>query len=145
MTLAYLENLVKIGKLKKELPDQNEFDGMLASAKRRLHDAMVEGVSEEGQFLSAYGAAHTLSLAAMRWHGYRSSERYIVFQCLEHTLSLEKVKWRVLDQCHKQRNLAEYEGSLDISQQLLSDLLDITNELLGLVDALEPIHHNAKQ
>ena len=34
-----LENLVKINQLKIEAPDQNEFDGMLKSAKRRLKDA----------------------------------------------------------------------------------------------------------
>ena len=59
----------------------------------------------------AYGAAHALSLAAMRWHGYRSENRYLVFQCLEETLGLETAKWRVLDQCHKRRNIAEYEGT----------------------------------
>jgi hypothetical protein len=35
--LVYLgNNLVKIGQLKHEPPDQNEFDGMVASAKARL-------------------------------------------------------------------------------------------------------------
>lgn len=36
MALENLRNLVKIGKLKVEPPDQNEFDGMVNSAKRRL-------------------------------------------------------------------------------------------------------------
>ena len=66
MTLAELDNLVKINKLKVEPPDQKEFDGLVASAKRRLQDAMVEGLSDEGRFSLAYGAAHALSLAAMR-------------------------------------------------------------------------------
>ena len=75
MTLAELDNLVKINKLKVEPPDQKEFDGLVASAKRRLQDAMVEGLSDEGRLSLAYGAAHALSLAAMRWHGYRSDNR----------------------------------------------------------------------
>ena len=50
MTLAELDNLVKINKLKVEPPDQKEFDGLVASAKRRLQDAMVEGLSDEGRF-----------------------------------------------------------------------------------------------
>ena len=66
MTLAELDNLVKINKLKVEPPDQKEFDGLVASAKRRLQDAMVAGLSDEGRFSLAYGAAHALSLAAMR-------------------------------------------------------------------------------
>ncbi|MFV1985283.1 MAG: hypothetical protein ACC657_17175 [Thiohalomonadales bacterium] len=138
MTLENLENLVKIKQLKIEPPDQNEFDGMVSSAKRRLKDAEVEGVSEEGCFLSAYGAAHTLSLAAMRWHGYRSENRYLVFQCLQHTVGLEDSKWRVLDKCHKQRNLAEYEGHLEITPQLFNELIAVTKELLILVETLGP-------
>ena len=71
------------------------------SAQRRLQDSQVEGLSEEGQFSLAYAAAHALALAALRWHGYRSDNRYLVFQCLQHTLGLENEKWRVLDKCHK--------------------------------------------
>ena len=139
MTLENLDNLVTIGKLKKEPPDQKEFDGMLNSAKRRLQDTKIEALSEDGRFLSAYGAAHTLALAALRWHGYRSDNRYLVFQCLQHTVGFEKAKWRVLDQCHKLRNLAEYEGNLDITDQLLSELVSITHELLEEVEGLGPV------
>ena len=139
MTLEKLDNLVKINKLKKEPPDQNEFDGMVNSAKRRLDDSEVEGLSEDGQFSLAYGAAHALALAAMRWHGYRSDNRYLVFQCLEQTIGLGNAKWRVLDKCHKQRNLAEYEGHLEITPQLLQELIEVAKELLTLVEALGPV------
>jgi len=72
-----------------------------------LIDAKLHGLSEESQFDLAYGAAHALALAAMRWHGYRSENRYLVFQCLPDTAGLEAAKWRVLDKCHHQRNLPE--------------------------------------
>ena len=139
MPLEQLDNLVKINQLKAEPPDQKEFDGMVTSARRRLKDAGLEQLSDEGRFSLAYGAAHALSLAAMRWHGYRSENRYLVFQCLQHTIGLGKVKWRVLDRCHKARNLAEYEGQLEISAQLLKELIDITTELAKLVESLGPI------
>jgi len=139
MTLAELDNLVKINKLKVEPPDQKEFDGLAASAKRRLQDAMVDGLSDEGRFSLAYGAAHALSLAAMRWHGYRSDNRYLVFQCLQHTIGLDSVKWRVLDQCHRVRNVAEYEGHLEINAQLLKELIEITEELLKMIETLGPV------
>ena len=109
---------------------------MLASAEIRLNDAKIDGLSQDSKFTLAYGAAHALSLAAMRWHGYRSENRYMVFQCLEQTLGLETAKWRVLDQCHKQRNIAEYEGHLEIDSQLLNELIEITTELLELVKDL---------
>ena len=139
MTLEKLDNLVKIKKLKNEPPDQNEFDGMRSSAKRRLEDAKIDGLSEDSVFSLAYGAAHALSLAAMRWHGYRSDNRYLVFQCLQQTIGLENAKWRVLDKCHKQRNIAEYEGHLEITPQLLQELIKITEELLKSVDAMGPV------
>ena len=75
----------------------------------------------------------------MRWHGYRSDNRYLVFQCLQQTIGLENAKWRVLDKCHKQRNLAEYEGHLEITPQLLQELIKITEELLKSVEAMGPV------
>jgi hypothetical protein len=72
MTLEKLDNLVKIKQLKAESPDQNEFDGLVSSAKRRLQDYKVEVLSEDSQFSIAYGAAHAQAVAAIRWHGYRS-------------------------------------------------------------------------
>ena len=139
MTLQPLENLVNTRQLKLEQPDQKEFDGLLNSAKRRLEDARIENLSEEGRFSLAYGAAHALALAAMRWQGYRSDNRYLVFQCLQHTVGLDAKKWRVLDLCHKQRNLVEYEGHMEIPSQLMTELVEVTQALLILVENLGPV------
>lgn len=134
-----LDNLVKIRRLKIEPPDAREFDGMLRAADAKLKDACIEGLSEDSQFSLAYSAAHALSLAALRWHGYRSESRYIVFQCLQHTVGLANAKWRVLDKCHSARNLAEYEGHMDVNPQLLKELIIIARELQVLVKKLTPI------
>jgi len=134
-----LENLFKIKQLKQEPPDQKEFDGFVRSARIKLQDAKLVGLSEESQFALVYIAAHTLALAALRWHGYRSENRYTVFQCLPHTVGLENAKWRVLDKCHHQRNLAEYEGHLEITPQLMAEFVAVTEELLGLVTKMEPL------
>jgi hypothetical protein len=104
-----------------------------------LNDAQLEGLSEEGKFLSAYGAAHGLATAALRWHGYRSDNRYLVFQCLQHTVGLASAKWLVLDNCHKKRNLAEYEGLFDVSSKLVEELIEVTKELLKSVESLGPV------
>lgn len=131
-----LENLAKINSLHREAPDQDEFDGMVSAAVIKLNDVKLAGLSADSQFSLAYGAAHALALAALRWHGYRSDKRYLVFQCLTHTLGLEKNKCRVLDECHRRRNLAEYEGHLDVDAKLLAELIQLTDELLQLVQAL---------
>jgi hypothetical protein len=80
-----LDNLVKIKELNREPPNQVEFDGMVLAATTKLQDVKLQGLSSDSQFSLAYGAAHALALAALRWHGYRSDKRYIVFQCLQHT------------------------------------------------------------
>lgn len=72
--------------------------------------------------VSTYNAAHALSLAALRWHGYRPSKRYIVFQVLSHTLGVGPEVWRVLSNCHDLRNLGEYEGDLDMDERIVTDL-----------------------
>ncbi len=112
---------------------------MMARATNKLNDVKLQGLSADSQFSLAYGAAHALALAALRWHGYRSEKRYIVFQCLSHTLGLEKSRCRVLDECHRRRNLAEYEGHFDIDTKLLTELIQLADELLIGVQALGPV------
>ena len=136
MTLRELDNLVRIGKLKKEPGTQFEFDGLIHSGLMRLNDAQNDSNSIEGRFDLAYNAAHAFCLAALRWHGYRSDNRYIVFQVLPHTLGLDSAVWRVLAKCHDQRNIAEYQGHLEVDEQLLKDLMTCAEEVYSAVTAL---------
>jgi hypothetical protein len=140
MTLKELDNLVKINELKTEPPDQDEFNRMLESAKRCLKDADAKGLSLEGKFSSVYTASHILSLAALRWHGYRSTNRFQVFQCLVHTVSFDEIKCRVFGKCHNLRNVAEYEGHWEVTPQLFDELIKITKELLNKVESMENIN-----
>lgn len=139
MTLEHLNDLVKIHQLKQEPPDQREFDGMVRSATVRLVDAKNGGLSQDSRFDLAYNAAHSLALAALRWHGYRSDKRYLVFQCVPHTLLLSSAKTRVLALCHERRNLAEYEGTLEIDERLLAELIELADEMSAAVLALGPV------
>ncbi|MCB1864649.1 MAG: hypothetical protein KDG50_04420 [Chromatiales bacterium] len=139
MTSTKLDNLVKTRQLKSEPGDQREFDGLVRSAKARLADARNPALSIESRFDLAYNAAHAFALAALRWHGYRSDKRYLVFQCLAHTLGLGPEIWRVLTLCHERRNRAEYEGQMEVDEQLVSDLLAATDRLAVEVDALGPM------
>ena len=137
MTLENLKNLVKIGELNEEQSDKKEFDGLIASAKDRLDDVSNEKLSYASRFDLTYNAAHALALAALRYHGYRSDKRYLVFQCLPHTLGISKSKTKIFSLCHDRRNLAEYQGHLDVDEQLLSELFKSTEELLALVYELK--------
>ena len=138
MSLPELDNLVRIGKLKEEEPSQVEFDGLLRSGLLRLQDAQNKANSLEGRFDLAYNAAHALCLAALRWHGYRSENRYVVFQALPHTLGMDTAVWRALAKCHERRNVAEYEGHLEVDEQLLTDLMTCAKNVYNSVSKLGP-------
>lgn len=129
-----LDNLSGPGKpLKKEAPDALEIAGLLRTGLARLNDARNSTLALESRFDLAYNAAHALCLAALRKAGYRSANRYIVFQALPHTLNLGPEVWRVLDKCHNARNLGEYEGLLDVDERLVKDLITATQ---AVADAL---------
>ena len=136
---APLDALSGPGKsLQKELPDAIEFAGLKRSGLARLSDAANAVNSLEGRFDLAYNAAHALCLAALRWYGYRPANRYIVFQVLPHTLGLEPEVWRMLAKCHDIRNLGEYEGDLNVDEQLVADLTAACRAVATKLNALKP-------
>jgi len=126
MTSPELENLVVMGKLKREPCPAQEFEGLVRSGEARLTDASNATLALESRFDLAYNAAHALCLAALRRAGFRSTSRYIVFQTLPHTLGLGPEVWRVLAVCHQRRNRAEYEGYTDVEERLVLDLIAAT-------------------
>ena len=136
MSLAELDNLVRIGQLKSEPANELEFKRLLKMAQSRLADARLESLSREGRFTSAYNAAHAAALAALRWHGYRSENRFTVFQCLTHTVGWPASRWRVLDAAHQKRNLAEYEGYLEVEESTITELCELVPLLITDVQAL---------
>jgi hypothetical protein len=131
MPLPELENLVRTGALQREPPNLSELEGLVRSADSRLRDATNSTNSMDGRFDLAYNAAHALALAALRSHGYRPENRYVVFQALEHTLGVAKSTWRLLAKCHDHRNRIEYGGFAPIDEALLEGLVVAATELLA--------------
>jgi len=129
--------LERLADLLPEAPDAKEFAGLKRAGLARLQDAANLTNSLEGRFDLAYNAAHALSLAALRCHGFRPKNRYIVFQVLPHTLGLGVEVWRVLAKAHDQRNKAEYEGDLEIDERLVTDLVGACNAVARALDALK--------
>src|SRR5437588_9355173 len=70
------------------------------------------------------------ALAALRYNGFRSENRYLVFQVLEHTVGMAPAKWRVL------AKTIEISLSTQIKLRLnpLSELIHLVTEL----EAREP-------
>ena len=139
MAIRQLDNLVAAGQLKPEPPSASEIDGLMRSGEARLRDAGREELSLESRFDLAYNAAHALALAALRRHGYRSENRYIVFQVLVHTLTLPAEQWRIVENAHRKRNFMEYEGIAEVDQQLVDALLRVTREIARRLRELGPV------
>lgn len=130
MSIAALDNLVKIRQLAAEPRNETEIRRLLRMAQTHLADAQQTSVSVEGRYLSAYAAGHSAGLAALRHHGYRSENRYIVFQSLTHTLGWPAERWRLLDAAHRARNLAEYEGFMEVELSQVTELTHVGATLL---------------
>lgn len=129
MSSEHLARLAESGSLTPEPRSESEFRGLIESAIRRLADAGKASNALESRFDLAYNASHALALAALRWHGYRSGSRYLVFQCLKHTLDMPSEQWRVLDQAHRKRNLIEYQGDAEIDAALVEAMIRVARDL----------------
>ena len=138
MTSAELDNLVRLGQLKREVPVEGEIRGLLRSGEARLADARNRGLSLESRFDLAYNAAHALALAGLRLRGYRSVNRFLVFQVLPQTLGLPAATWRVLSKGHERRNMAEYEGGLDVDEGLVDELIKAAEAVRRALHAALP-------
>jgi hypothetical protein len=138
MSKAELDNLVKIARLKIEPPTKSEYLGMLAAARSRLKDAQNQDLDPDSRFDLAYGAAHRLALAALRREGYRSENRITVFQTLVHTIGTGAADVQVFLKAHNERNLAEYQGRMEIDEKLLADLIRSTKTIEAAIDNLDP-------
>ena len=131
MSIAALDNLVKIRQLATEPRNETEIRRLLHMAQTHLTDAQQQSVSVEGRYLSAYAAGHSAGLAVLRHHGYRSENRYIVFQSLTHTLAWPPERWRLLDAAHRARNLAEYEGFMEVELSQVKALISVVSILIA--------------
>jgi hypothetical protein len=139
MSIKELDNLVQYGHLKQEPPIRDEYLGMLKIARQRLAAARKKDLPPEIQFDLAYDAAHSFALAALRREGYRpNNARFIAFQTLEHTLKIKPAVWRVLSDCHNKRNKVDYEGIVEVDEQLLAELIQHTTTLEKIMSTLPP-------
>lgn len=111
---------------------------MVKSARRGLADAQSTSIETDSQFDLAIEAAHKFALAALRREGYRSENRVTVFQALVHTLGTSNADLQILLKAHNERNLAAYEGRVDIDKKLLADLIDAAKKLDAAIGGLAP-------
>ena len=61
-----------------------------------------------------------------------------MFQVLPHTLGLGAAVWRVLSKGHEARNMAEYEGAVDVDERLVEDLIRAAGAVRAALRAAFP-------
>ena len=130
------ERLARNSLLVREPANRSEFESLVRSGLARLSDAENTALSLDSRFDLAYNAAHALCFAALRYCEFRPSKRYVVFQVLPDTLGLEAAVWRVLDKAHRMRNQSEYEGVMDIEENLVRDVISACKAVANAIQKL---------
>lgn len=130
MTSPELERLADQSLLEREAASTAELQALVSSGRRVLTDASNRSLALESRFTLAYDAAHAFALAALRSAGYRSPNRYLVFLCLEHTVSTTAAA-RQLVKAHQRRNKGLYEGIFEISEPFVQDTIDAARTVLA--------------
>ena len=129
-----LENLLKIGQLKRHDTDTVEVARLLEAARRNVSDANVEAISVETRFDAAYKAIMQLALAALMANGFRPDtnrpgHHMTVVQALPLTIGMADGRVAVLDALRRKRNLSDYTGE-DIDEGSLQQCLGEARQLL---------------
>ncbi|MBS0571440.1 MAG: DNA-binding protein [Proteobacteria bacterium] len=110
-----LENLARINRLQPHTPAREEIRKLLAGAARSLKDARNPGISDAARFTLAYTAIMEAAQAALFANGYRPSKsegghHMTMVQSLVHTIGLDPVRMKVLDNIRHKRNVIDYSG-----------------------------------
>ena len=134
-----LENLERIGKLKRHSPTPEEVRKLLGAARRNLKDAHVRGISAETRFDAAYKAIMQCALVALIASGFRPStgepgHHAVVVQSLAKTIQLSGERGAVLDKLRRLRNLSDYSGE-DISEEEAAACIRSAEALLADLEA----------
>jgi hypothetical protein len=139
-----LQNLLKIGQLKKHPAERQEIERLLAAAQRNLRDAHVKEISPETRFDAAYKAIMQCALAALQMQGYRPDtnkpgHHMTVLQSTPLTLELSSKRIVVLDALRRQRNVSDYTGD-DVDDSTAENCIAEAKRLIGAVVAWREAH-----
>ena len=96
---------------------------------------------DETRFDCAYTTIRAVADIGLHLKGFRTStskpgHHQTAIQCLEHTLGYAPIQWQLFAQAHTKRNLAEYEGDLDVSDGFISELIAHAADLIAAARAL---------
>jgi hypothetical protein len=103
-----------------------DIQGLLETADQDLNDTRSQGLSADGKYVFAYGAALALSAAVVRAGGYKTrgqGHHETLFKVLAILLPQEKPAAGEFDRARKKRNKINYERPKQASDKEADDLL----------------------
>ena len=144
MTKVSLQDWLNEGRLKTHRTSRKEIEQLFAVFERDMADAGTEALSVDRRFTTAYNAALMAARAALAASGYRTSGEgghYWTIQSLAFTLKLDDKTIKKLNKFRQKRNISDYEMIGMVSEQEVSEMVTLAQELRELVTAwLEKNH-----
>jgi hypothetical protein len=127
-----LDNLLRIGRIKRHTTDRTEIRDLLAAAR-------IETISTENRFDAAYKCVMQCALAALMASGFRPDTKVpghhqTVIQSLPTTIGIAGSRVAVLDAFRNKRKLCDYTGK-QIDPSSLAACVEESERLLGEVTA----------
>ena len=130
--------------MKSHKTSRKEIEQLFAVFDRDTADARAAGLSADRRFATAYNAALMAARAALAVCGYRTSGEgghYWTIQSLAFTIKLDNKAIRKLNKFRQKRNISDYEMIGMVSEQEVSEMVALAQELREIVPAwLEKNH-----
>lgn len=119
-----LDRMVAQGTLTRLSASAKELLAHRAYGRAKLTDAANPHLSLESRFTLAYGAVHSLALAALRAAGYRPvNARQATLLTLPHTAPVSRQAMAVVSLASERRNDFEYLGELRVDLKFVNELI----------------------
>ena len=134
------------GRLKAHRSAESEIRDLLSVADRGLCDAGAEGLSTDGRFAAAYGAALALATVVVCASGYRigrvAGHNRLTFDVLPELMGGDATdRARYFNASRAKRNLSEYERAGVVSRAEADALVRSAREFRAEVEAwLREVH-----
>lgn len=145
MTSKTLQQWSENGWLRKHETSASEIRNLLDGGARKLTDARVDAVSEDGRFQFAYEAILRFAMAALAAEGFRASSQnhhYRSIASLAHTVGLDERDVRVLDTFRRKRNISVYDSAGEITagelEEALVQAVEISKRVWSWLGAKHP-------
>jgi len=131
-----LEDWLNEGRLKTHKTSQKEIEQLFAVFERDMADAQAENLSTDRRFTTAYNAALMVARAALAASGYRTSgegNHYWTIQSLAFTLKPDAGTIKKFNKFRQKRNISDYEMIGMISEQEVTEMIALAQELRDMV------------